>query len=78
MDNQSDARTGHAPNATPRWVKVLGSISVVLNAVRNASPMLHAALALIVLLVATLLAVYKPRGITPYGSRKQSRAVTGP
>lgn len=28
--------------------------------------------ALIVLLVATVLAVYKPRGLTPYGQRKQS------
>jgi hypothetical protein len=39
--------------------------------VRNASPRLHAALALLVLLVATTLAVYKPRGMTPYGWRKQ-------
>jgi hypothetical protein len=39
--------------------------------VRNASPMLHAVLALLVLLVATVLAVYKPRGVTPYGRRKQ-------
>jgi hypothetical protein len=28
-------------------------------------------LALLVLLVATVLAVYKPRGVTPYGQRKQ-------
>jgi hypothetical protein len=28
-------------------------------------------LALLVLLVATVLAVYKPRGMTPYGMRKQ-------
>jgi hypothetical protein len=42
-----------------------------LGVVRNASPMLHAALALGVLLVATVLAVYKPRGMTPYGWRKQ-------
>lgn len=39
--------------------------------VRNASPRLHAVLALIVLLVATVLAIYKPRGLTPYGRRKQ-------
>lgn len=32
--------------------------------VRNASPVLHAALALLLLLVATILAVYKPRGTT--------------
>ncbi|MGH2358186.1 MAG: hypothetical protein ACRDGJ_09270 [Candidatus Limnocylindria bacterium] len=33
--------------------------------------LLHAALALLLLLVATALAVYKPRGMTPYGQRKQ-------
>jgi hypothetical protein len=32
---------------------------------------LHAASALFLLLVATTLAVYKPRGLTPYGQRKQ-------
>ena len=42
-----------------------------LDGVRNASPTLHAALALLVLLVATVLSVYKPRGMTPYGWRKQ-------
>ena len=40
-----------------------------IGAVRTASPLIHAALALIVLLVATVLAVYKPRGLTPYGWR---------
>jgi hypothetical protein len=40
---------------------------VDLAIVRNASPMLHAVLALLLLLVATVLAVYKPRGMTPYG-----------
>jgi hypothetical protein len=45
--------------------------SADLGVVRNASPGLHAALALLVLLVATVLAVYKPRGMTPYGRRKQ-------
>jgi hypothetical protein len=44
--------------------------------VRNASPVLHAALALLLLLVATTLAVYKPRGITPYGRRKLLAAST--
>ena len=44
---------------------------VDLGVVRNASPVLHAALALLVLLVATVLAVYKPRGTTRYGRRKQ-------
>ena len=45
--------------------------SADLSVVRNASPTLHAALALLVLLVAVVLAVYKPRGMTPYGQRKQ-------
>ena len=44
-----------------------------LDAVRNPSPTLHAVLALLILLVATVLAVYKPRGVTPYGQRKQQR-----
>ena len=38
---------------------------------RNASPLLHAVLALLVLLAATVLAVFKPRGMTPYGQRQQ-------
>jgi hypothetical protein len=42
-----------------------------LNVVRNASPMLHAVAAMLLLLAATVLAVHKPRGITPYGRRKQ-------
>jgi hypothetical protein len=45
--------------------------SADLAVVRNASPLLHAALALLVLLAATVLAVYKPQGLTPYGWRKQ-------
>ena len=45
--------------------------NVDLDMVRNASPLLHAILALALLLVATVLAVYKPRGMTPYGWRKQ-------
>ncbi len=45
--------------------------SADLGVVRNASPGLHAALGLLVLLVATVLAVYKPRGMTRYGRRKQ-------
>lgn len=45
--------------------------SADVGVVRSASPALHAALALLVLLVATVLAVYKPRGMTRYGWRKQ-------
>jgi hypothetical protein len=42
-----------------------------LSAVRSLSALVHAALALLLLLVATTLAVYKPRGLTPYGRRRQ-------
>jgi hypothetical protein len=35
------------------------------------SPTLHASLALVLLLVATVLAVFKPRGMTRYGQRRQ-------
>ena len=51
-----------------------------LGVVGNASPRLHAALALLVLVVATVLAVYKPRGMTRYGWRKQheQRALSQP
>jgi len=47
--------------------------NVDLGVVRNASPRLHAVLALVLLLVATVLGVYKPRGVTPYGRRKQQQ-----
>jgi hypothetical protein len=40
-----------------------------LEAVRNPSPLIHATLALLLLLTATTLAVYKPRGMTRYGRR---------
>jgi hypothetical protein len=50
--------------------------SADLGVVRNASPRLHATLALLVLLVATVLAVYKPRGMTRYGWRKQHKQRT--
>ena len=41
-----------------------------LAVVRNASPIVHAILALILLLAATVLGVYKPFGTTAYGRRK--------
>jgi hypothetical protein len=44
-----------------------------LGAVRNSSPALHALLALLLLVVATVLAVYKPQGMTPYGQRMQRK-----
>ena len=44
---------------------------VELGLVRNPSPLLHAILALLLLLAATVLAVYKPFGMTAYGARLQ-------
>jgi hypothetical protein len=41
-----------------------------LGELRSPSPLLHAVLALLLLLVAATLAVFKPRGMTPYGRRK--------
>ena len=41
-----------------------------LEAVRNPSPLLHSIGALVLLLAATSLAVYKPSGLTPYWRRK--------
>lgn len=50
---------------------------VELGLVRNPSPLVHAMLALPLLLAATLLAIYKPFGMTPYGTRQQLRARAG-
>jgi len=50
---------------------VAADLNTDLGMVRNSSPTLHAALALLLLLVATVLAVYKPRGTTRYGRRRQ-------
>ena len=50
---------------------------VELGLVRSPSPMLHAVLALVLLLTATVLAIYKPFGTTPYGTRQQMRARIG-
>jgi hypothetical protein len=40
---------------------------------RSPSPTLHAVAALLLLLVATTLAIYKPRGMTRYGQRRQQQ-----
>jgi len=66
---------------TFRYVGRLAADSISdLGLVRNASPIIHAALALLLLLVATVLAVYKPRGMTRYGWRRQhdQRALSQP
>lgn len=51
--------------------RTAGDPTADLAMVRNASPIVHAVLALLVLLIANVLAVYKPRGMTRYGWRKQ-------
>ena len=43
---------------------------VDLEVVRNASPIVHSILALILLIAATVLGVYKPVGLTPYGAAR--------
>lgn len=45
--------------------------SINIDLVRNPSPVLHAGAALLLLVVATILSIYKPRGVTRYGWRKQ-------
>ena len=50
--------------------------SAELDEVRNVSPALHALAALLLLLAATALAVFKPRGMTRYGWRKQQQLRT--
>lgn len=44
---------------------------------RGPTFVLHSSVALLLLLAATVLAVYKPRGLTPYGRRKQQELRTG-
>jgi hypothetical protein len=48
-----------------------------LAVLRSPTVVVHSVLALLLLLVATVLAVYKPRGSTPYGQRKQDEHRTG-
>lgn len=50
--------------------------NITLDRVRNPSPVLHATLALLGLIAATVLAIYKPFGLTPYG-RRLHREVAG-
>jgi hypothetical protein len=44
---------------------------IEMGLVRNPSPLLHSALALVLLVTATVLAVYKPFGMTAHGLRQQ-------
>jgi hypothetical protein len=54
--------------------------STDLGLLRSPSPVLHAGAALLLLLTATALAVFKPRGMTRYGRRKldEQRTVSQP
>jgi hypothetical protein len=47
-----------------------------LDHLRNPSPIGHAGAAVALLLVALVLSIYKPRGLTAYGQRKQHRQRT--
>lgn len=53
----------------------LGDLAATTNLsiddLRNPSPVLHASAAVLALLVTTTLSVYKPRGLTAYGRRKE-------
>lgn len=68
------------------YMQTLGSLADLaaetssedLGALESPSPALHAGAALFLLLVASVLAVYKPRGMTPYGQRKLREQRTGP
>ncbi|MBA2337311.1 MAG: DUF2269 domain-containing protein [Acidimicrobiia bacterium] len=57
---------------------VAADATSALAVVRNSSPLFHAIAALVLLLVATALSVYKPRGMTRYGQRKQHEQGTVP
>lgn len=50
---------------------VAGNLAVPIEAVRNPSPLVHSVMAMIVLLVAAVLGIYKPQGRTPFGRRSQ-------
>ena len=54
---------------TARTTAAIGDV----DALRNPSPVLHAVAAVALLLVALVLSVYKPRGQTGYGQRRQSQ-----
>jgi hypothetical protein len=47
-----------------------GDLNSDIESVRNASPLLHSTLAVIVLVTATALAIFKPHGLTRYGWRR--------
>ncbi len=54
------------------YMQTLGNLAGS-GADRSPAPLAHAGAALLLLLVATTLSVYKPRGMTAYGWRKQQK-----
>jgi hypothetical protein len=61
--------------ATALLLMYMPTLDALANAAaprREASPVLHAAAAVVLLLTATVLGVYKPRGLTPYGRRRRA------
>ena len=61
--------------AYTKMLGYLGSLAadttLSVDALRNPSPVIHSGAALLALLAATALSIYKPRGLTRYGLRKQ-------
>jgi hypothetical protein len=55
----------------PQTTGLAADLSADLGVLRYPSPVLHAGAALLLLLVATTLSVYKSRGMTRYGWRKR-------
>ena len=51
----------------------LAAASDEVTGLRSPSPVLHATAGLVLLLTATTLSVYKPRGMTPFGARNLER-----
>jgi len=62
------------PLALADWVLIHVGFAMSRISAEHAEEQFHAVFALLVLLPATVLAVYKPRGMTPYGQRKQTRS----
>jgi hypothetical protein len=84
---QEDAQNtiNESNSRTPGWVKIFGITIIVILVSAQAdlvlassfninglqSQLFHAGGGLIVLMVITILSVYKPKGLTRYGQRKQ-------
>jgi hypothetical protein len=72
-EDERTVRGAYLVMAPAAWLVLVplahASVPVQLGLVRNPSPVRHAALALILLLIATWLAVYRPFGVTPYARR---------